>query len=222
MAHQEFLVRFYKWSLADALGEMEAGFPLISRVHGVHGRGFVSALEGVPREAREELLRLVVRRFHPVAMELLGTPLTSGDLEVLEELQMKRMSGWQLSTMKGIKGRQLRSLLQAAPPYGPDSAMRPSDLGPSFLDFQVDVGPWTVSTYVECSRYPRYYHSIRSPQEFLESHVSVQSWMGIASVTEWDLAAPGDEGRIAATMRDAFKRFLGAMPSLLAGLEPGA
>lgn len=222
MAYQEFLVRFYEWSLADALREVEIGFPLISRIHGVHGRRFVSALEGVPREAREELLRLMVRRFHPVAMELLGTPLTDGDLEVLEEFLMKRMSNWQSSAAKGIKGRRLRSLLQSVPPYKSDSVMRPSDLGPSFLDFQIDIGPWTVFTYVECGRYPNYHHLVRSPQEYLQSQISVQSWMGIASVTEWDLAEPGDEESIVATMKEAFGRFLDAVPSLLDRLEPGA
>lgn len=220
MVHQEFFVRFYEWSLADALREMEAGFPLVSRITGGHGRRFISALEEVSPGAREELLRLVVRRFHSVAMEILGTQLTDEDLLILEDLQEKRMS-WRFPPTKGVRGRLLRTVLEATPPYRSDSKMRPSDLGPSVLGFQVDVGSWTVSTYVDTSKYPTYYHSIRASREFLQSQISVQSWMGIASETEWNLAAPGDEESIALTMREAFKRFLVVVPSLLDGLEPG-
>lgn len=219
MARIEFLVRFYQWALRDALLEMESGFPLISRIHGFHPKSFLWALEDMSTAEREELVRAMVRRFHPAAIDLLGEPLTSRELTILERFRDERMS-WQYSSGKGVRVGRLRGLLEGAVSNYLTAGMQRVDLGPRMIGFQVDVGHWSVSTNFDYSKRPFYYQSIDAPQERLETHISIHSWMGISSMTEWDLALAGEEERVVAAMMEASERFLVAVPALLDGLEP--
>ena len=50
--------------------------------------------------------------------------------------------------------------------------------------------------------------------------ISVESWMGISSTTDWTLGSAYSAEDIAKTMVDAAQRFLNRAPELLEGLSP--
>ncbi len=86
--------------------------------------------------------------------------------------------------------------------------------------FESKHGPWVITTRFDCGRSPHYYHSIEGDGMKLASHISIQSWMGISSMTDWNMVPAGCEDEVARAMTDATQRFLGHAEDLLKELLP--
>jgi len=212
---QDFLVRLYQWSSMDTLREAESGFALISRISSAQAKGLVSALEAQRGESSAHLICALVKRFHPIALQALGESLSPEELTLLESLDSGRAEWWKAPKGHGVRGKRLKSLVEEMlPPLLGPTALR-TDPGPKMLGFKVNIGDWNLETTIGLARHPFYYHSISRRDEFLESHISINSWMGISSMTEWDLIQPGEEESVVSTMMEACSRFLEAAPGLL-------
>jgi hypothetical protein len=86
------------------------------------------------------------------------------------------------------------------------------------------VVPWQVRTNVHLSEgdlYQLSYHHRIHPAgslHELETWISILSWLGITSMTNWDLLTAADMPEAAETLARLCAHFLQAVPTLLAGI----
>ncbi len=229
---EEFAVRYYRWAVLEVRQEMEAGFPLVSRLRNEHAETYLSIMNWIDDPSKRRLYLIAsVKRFHPHAVSLLGEDMTRAEEKVLEWADALRlemdcaMPARRLRTSSGKLKTLLRSELLTR--FGRQTVLtRP---GPKMLGLESRHGPWLVRTWFDCGRRSFYLHHIDTDEVKLASHLSIQSWMGISSMTEWtlgpangeeELGPANSEEEIAITMVDASQRFLGRVSGLLEGLSP--
>ncbi len=220
---EEFAVRYYRWAALDSRQEMEAGFPLVSRLRNEHAATYVSIMNWIDDASKRRLYLLAsVKRFHPEVVSLFGEDMTRAEEKVIEWADAQRLEmDYAMPARKlGISSRELKTLLknELLTRFGRQTVLtRP---GPNMLGLESRHGPWLVRTWFDCGRRSFYLHHIDAGEVKLASHLSIQSWMGISSMTEWTLAPAGCEEVVAKTMVDAAQRFLGRVSGLLEGLSP--
>ncbi len=220
-AAQEFAVRYYRWAARDSIEELEAGFPLVSRLANENAVSYLSVMNSQDADTRRRLVAASVKRFHPQAVDLLNHALTPEEEDLLEwadgtRFEMKLnmpMPALRVSTrrLKAALSRELLALTGQQTPL--------PKVGPKTYRFEFRHDPWSVQTWFDCGRRPEYFHHIKRGETALATFLSMASWMGIASVTSWTLKSAGSEKEIAKTMVEATQRFLDRLPELLEGLD---
>jgi len=93
-----------------------------------------------------------------------------------------------------ISYRKLKTLLEGElqTRFGQQTAR--TKPGPRMLGFESRYGPWLVRTWFDCGRRSFYLHHIDASEIKLASHLSIQSLMGISSMTDWT-QGPGVRNR---------------------------
>ncbi len=229
-ARQEFAVRCYQWALLDSREEMEAGFPLVSRLGNIHAETYLSVMGRLDADRRQFLRTACVKRFHPQAVELLDDRMTWEEETLLESANDQRFEivCADLAPALRISNRKLETLLKSElrARLGQQTPFRKT--GPRMFLVESKQSPWVVTTRFDCGRRPEYYHHIDSDEVDrpnarglgIADRLSIESWMGISSTTDWTLGSADSEEEIAKTMVDAVQRFLQRAPGLLEGLSP--
>ncbi len=229
-AKQEFAVRLYHWAIHDSREEMEAGFPFVRRLGNEHAETYLSVMSRLDKRKRRHLLVAFVKRFHPQAVELLDDGMTQEEEALLEwaDAQRGELRSVALVPVLCISNRKLETLLKTElrVRFGQQIPFR--KMGPRMFLFELKHGPWIVTTRFECGRHREYYHYIDSYEAYgpnvrglgIADLLSIESWMGISSTTDWTQGPANSEEEIAKTMVDAVQRFLDYAPALLEGLSP--
>ncbi len=221
-AKQEFAVRLYRWAVLDSHEEMDAGFPLVRRLGNEHAGTYLSVMVRLDVERRRRLLTSFIKRFHPEAVELLDDGMTREEEELLEWAvdQRREMNCAVPAPTLRISSRRLRTLLKDKLVARFGGQTQVAKMGPKIFSLESVLGPWVVRTWFDYGRRPEYFHHIDGADTSLAGFLSIESWMGISSTTDWTLGSAGSEEDIAKTMIDAVQRFLDRAPGLLKGLSP--
>jgi hypothetical protein len=220
-ATHEFAVRYYRWAVQDTRAEMEAGFPLVSRLGEENAESYLSVINRLDRPDRYDLVAAFIKRFHPVATRLLNEEMTREEEKLLEWATDKRreMLGAPPRPRPRVSSRKLKSILENELQKRLSPPPELSNVGPKMFRFMSHFGPWVVQTWLDYGRRPQYFHHIDGEGTSLAKFVSIESWMGISGTTDWTIG-PKSEMEIATTMVDAIERFFLAVPGLLEGLLP--
>ncbi len=220
-AAQEFAVRYYRWAARDSIEELEAGFPLVSRLANENAVSYLSLMNGQDAGTRRRLVAASVKRFHPRAVDLLNDALTPDEEALLEWANGLRFEMTLNTPMPALRvsTRKLKAALRSELLVLTGQQTPLPKVGPKTYRFEFRHGPWVAQTWFACGHRPEYFHHIESGETTLATFLSIASWMGIASVTKWTLKSAGSEAEIAKTMVAATQRFLDRIPELLEGLS---
>lgn len=82
-AEKEVRLQLYRWSMAEALRESEAGYPTLKLYWDDLVALHLYIADAQTAEKRLLLTRASVKRFHPQAVLLVGEPLTTAEREIL-------------------------------------------------------------------------------------------------------------------------------------------
>ncbi len=218
----EFSVRYYRWAILDSRQEMDAGFPLVSRLRNESTETYLSIMSQLDATRRHSYLVASVKRFHPQAIGLLDEGMTREEETLLEwaDTQRFNMTCAMPRRKRRFSTRRLKASLESAllTHFGHHGSL--TKPGPNMLGLEPRYGPWLVRTWFDCARSPHYFHHIASDEISLASFVSIHAWMGITSMTDWTWGPANSEEEIAKMMVDAAQRFLDRVPELLEGLSP--
>ena len=83
MTRDEFFLRYYRWSVADAQREFEQHLPLLRLVKGPSALASLQYLESLAADERQALMLAFVKQTNGRALELLGEKLSSYEQEML-------------------------------------------------------------------------------------------------------------------------------------------
>jgi hypothetical protein len=235
-AKDEFGVRFYRWALADARREVEAGFPLLATIKGRLAQAFLANAGTLSPPDRLRLAIACVKNAHRRAAALAGESLSEEEralgrayvaaiprIELPEERARRGPQGshwsrpWDRSGLLALVRSELAPRLGAGiEPPGRPHAWR----------WDSRVGRWTVRTLVDVSSFwpcVACFHSIdeadAEPRRLVDG-TGILEWLGIALRTWWDLLLDGDLPEAARSVRLVSEHFLAAVPDLLEGLDP--
>jgi hypothetical protein len=232
-AKDEFAVRYYRWALEDSQREVKEGFPFLHRIKGTASLRLLAAMESLQQEEQTHFSVALVKRFHLRALKLLNEHLTAEENELCrdyvssilipipEEQEIERRIKAGTFHLR-VNRKNLATLIkkELEPVLG-----NPSEIwGPREWWYMTSFGSWNVRTNVHMSEghfyQLNYHHSIHPVDSMyeLENWMSVLSWLGITSMTNWDLLTDADIPEAAETLAQLCSHFIQAVPSLLEGL----
>ncbi len=220
-AKQEFAVRLYRWAILDSHEEMDAGFPLVSRLGNGNAKSYLAVMSRLDVDRRKLLLAAFVKRFHPEAIDILDDYITGEEEALLEWADELRLEmGCIFPPPLRLSSKKLRVLLkkELVERWGGQTQLK--KMGPKIFSFESTLAPWVVRTWFDYGRRPEYFHHVDGDDATIAHLLSIESWMGISSTTDWTQGPANSEEEIAKTMVDAAQRFLDHAPALLEGLAP--
>ncbi|AEG94775.1 Hypothetical protein Rta_36610 [Ramlibacter tataouinensis TTB310] len=166
-----------------------------------------------------ELASAMLLRFHPAAAARAGLALTPAQLELFEAANLRRMHlASRLPDPKGSGVRlpglrsQVREVLD--PLLG-----KPLDIdGQQTWRYRTPVAGVVLVTLVDLSgrsRQLEYEHWVEAAQGgLLRRGVSLASWLGVSSATQWDLLMPEHVSDAVDQMHAQCRHFMQALPRL--------
>jgi len=195
----EFSVRLYQWALADALREAELGFPLISTLASSHSQSFLWQLQNTTL--------------------VLLDPLSPTEVAMLDSFDERRMY-WPTTKLNTgrVKLGKLSNLVGSAFPAIHGDRCRPIASEPKSHSFFLTVEQFIVKTEIVFDRPIFYRHHIYAEGEEISTNMSIFAWVGIASLTDFDLAEKGAEELVVTQLAESITRFLAAVPALVEDL----
>lgn len=219
----KFLVRFYRWSGEFSRGEFGRDFPIVGRIKSPSVQGFLCFARSLNAEERFLLCSALLKKFHPRATEVLEDFPSVEETTLLDRYTEARRAdisainrtNRQLSKahLRKILLRRLRAVL------GEEQEM---ERNREEWTYSSRIGCWTVRTRIDTGgrRTLGYSHSIGAQYAVdLHSHISILSWMGISSQTDWLDLAEDDYSEAAGSLMQICTCFLDAAPKLLDGLS---
>lgn len=231
-AKDEFAVRYYQWAMEDFRREMREGFPLLRKIKGSASLRLVTLMQSLGQDEQILLSSGLVKRFHRRATNLLKEPLTAQEdslcqgyvASIITPIPAKGEIERRIRA--GIARRVNRSRLAALCKKDLQPILgNPSDVwGPRECWYETPIDGWNVCTNVHTyggNFYQLNYHHRIHPSGSvyeLENGISVLAWLGITSMTNWDLLTDQDMSQAARTLALVCSHFIQAVPSLLKGI----
>lgn len=218
----EFLVRFCVWAQEDSLREVKEEFPFLRRMGNDAANEFIEFAERLSKSERMLFAEAMVKRFHPRAVELLKTSISSDEISLIRLFtDWRRAQGWNAQQKQKAGNKAgFRKLLakKLIPALGEPVAVQSTR---EVWVYQQEIGCWLVRTWIDTGgrKALQYSHSI-SAGEFvpLLANTSFLSWLGI-SASEWPIVEEGKEEATASCLVDLCSHFLFAAQGLLEGLR---
>jgi hypothetical protein len=218
----QFFVRFYRWSNEVSRQEFDEGFPFVSRIRNLNVLRLLNFTASLSRNERALLCSALLKRFHQRAVELLE------DFPSLEEDAL-------LNRYSAASDVQALQLAASAPGFRKANFRKmvlkklgqvlgdPVEMAPNreTWTYEAQIGCWMVRTGVDIGgrRNVGYGHTISAREAVhLQHHISVLSWMGISSQTDWIYLSEAESDEAAECLGQLCRQFLNAVPKLLEGL----
>jgi hypothetical protein len=231
-AKDEFAVRYYQWAMEDFSREMREGLPLLRKIKGSASLRLVTLMESLGQDEQLLLSSGLVKRFHRRATELLNEPLTAEEDRLCQDYASSIVTPvpaegeTERRIRAGIARRVNRDRLAALSKKELEPILgNPSDVWrPREWWYETPIDGWNVRTNVHTyggySYQLNYHHRIHPSGSVyeLENWISVLSWLGITSMTNWDLLTDQDMSQAARTLALVCSHFIQAAPSLLEGI----
>jgi hypothetical protein len=219
----EFLVRFYRWSTEFSRHEFDGDFPIVGRIKSPTVQRLLSFARSLKGEERFLLCSALLKRFHTRAAEILDDFPSTEETALLSRYSEARRAYVPQSEaiVRQSNKASLRKILLR-------------ELGASFSeppDIQASREEWTYRSHIHCwtletridsggRRSFGYSHSINAQHSVpLQDHISILSWMGISSQTDWFYLSESDYGEAAKCLAQACSCFLDAVQKLLNDLS---
>ena len=226
-----FAVRFYQWAKQDALREINDGFPFLKTIKGSIPMRHLEIMEALHPD---KCLRFAIARVklsHPKAVEITGEFQTPEEKDLIQEYcNLARQSSqfeneiWRQryfgsGPIKKVNKKKFAVLLEneLARTFENSTLQQ----GANIIAIETQVGNWTVSTRVRSGQPPGYLQHIRAIEPvYLVEAVSMLSWMGICSQTDWNLLLTDEDAAQATkSITSICLHFTQAVPGLLDGLS---
>jgi hypothetical protein len=216
----EFLIRFYRWAKEFSQDEFSRGFPLLSQIRNPSATRLVRFAESLNTGERKLLCSALLKRFHPRATELANDFLSSHEQEMLRRYSVARNAFPLHAARQSLPKVRFRNLLLSklhsvlGDPVDGSTSQE--------WEYWAVVGCWTVSTRIDIGgrRVLGYEHAIPISQSvFLHRQISVLSWMGISSQTDWVSVSESELEKTLESIEHLCKLFMDTVPMLLNGLD---
>jgi hypothetical protein len=218
----QFLLRYYRWALRESKKEFSQGFPLVRQIKGPSAIRFVHFADHLDGLEKERLSSALVKRFHeraveltnefssPVEQSLLDQFLNRGNPDAPPEIDIGGFSHAR------FRARLLKKLV---PVLGdPIETVRNGEIS----IHKTMIRCWTLSTWIDMGSGPRlrYSHAISAREPVhLQDNISILSWMGISSQTDWSYLKEGEMEQAGESLVQLCSQFLSAVPELLESLS---
>ena len=219
----EFLVRFYHWSAGFSRQEFDKDFPIVGRIKNPSVQAFLPFARSLVAEKRSLLCSALLKKFHPRATELLEDFPSIEESALVDKCLEARRA---LRAQSGVIARPpskagLHKVLTrrlGTVPGEPEEL----EVSREAWTYSSRIPCWTVRTQIDIGgrRSFGYSHSVNAQYAVdLDSHISILSWMGISSQTDWFDLSESDYDEAADTLLQVCACFLNAVPDLLDGLS---
>lgn len=226
-----FAVRYYKWAIQDSLREIESNFSLLSTIKSQNIFRFLEIVVSMPRSAQEELFLALIKRFHKRAVELTGETLSAVEKGLIHACDQARLVPASMN-QKVFPDSNLNYSYSKSQREALADIFRKDWLrfcGGSVERFEVGelrcingCDDWRIDTYMDFNgRYHRlsYEHRIVDDNhQVLSRGISLTSWLGISSQTNWDYIAREDMEQASQTVVKLGLHFIHSARNLLAEL----
>jgi len=235
-AQEEFAVRHYLWAREESRMEVERGFPLLKRMDISICRRYLRRMAQLSPEDQRAFSTLLVKRFHPQAMKLLGEEALTGEevaeikrytaghaveLDPVEEAFSQRQLAGDPTTkldrkrFKKIAKECLTPVLGHEDGWGGGGTWR----------YVKPVGNLEVQTYLDTGGTHHqlcYSHRIIfSGHQTLIEQTSVMFWLGLGGgATYWHDLEDSKAEATAHLLAELCDHFLEVAPRLLKGIAP--
>jgi hypothetical protein len=243
---QEFLLRYYRWSSEDFMREIKQGFPFLRRFKSGSAYTVVQMMSTMKAEDQATFARALVKRFHPDATQIIGYSISNEEqrfLDLFREMALEDSPTALLQNQAALAGkpfagpsrRKMRQLIKTEM-----QALQLSEQEQEsgvFLTYVLRIGAWQVKTEIDTvGEFSEiiYHHNIVSSEatetltgrdgkemqvfKTLGRFISLHSWLGISSQTQWTHLTQSEVPGACAHLRLVVSHFLQAAPGLLTGL----
>jgi hypothetical protein len=225
-AKDEFLVRFFEWSLREWDREIAEDLRLLRKVRGPSAFRNQELLESLPRDRWPEVARALTKRFHPDAVRLLGQGLDAEEKALLERCDAHRRNpSTREQANPPTNARPVtKKRLAAIVKRGLTSLGTAESLGGATeWRYTSKHEQWVIHTYLDVGgRFNdvSYSHDVAVGDEppFLRL-VSLLSWLGLSSSTRWKVLTETDGMFAADAIAELTRHFLDAAPMLAGGSD---
>ncbi len=234
-AQDEFAVRYYLWANEEARMEVEKDFPILKRMDKARCRKFLRHMAQLSKEDQYVFAALMVKRFHPHALKLMGEPSITADeiaeikryndacvmeLDPIEQAFLERELAADSTTRLNRKKFTTIVKTSLLPVLGkPDSWG-----GGGSWRYQNPIGNLRVDTYFDTGGGHHqlcYSHAvIFSGYQTLTEQTSLLSWLGLSSQTDWNNLEDSKAEPTAKLSAELCAHFLDVAPKLLKGISP--
>ena len=221
--------RLLTWSLGDWERECASSFCLLRRFRSDTAEKVVEFMSGLEQPERQALARALVLRFHPEGATQLGELARPNEAALLREWDSRRrhfakvdpISGGLPATKQGMRriAESLRAhlaVLGLAENFGSQFTWR----------YVTPVNGWEVVTFVDLGgqfRRITYHHDIAVAGQLPERRfLSLFSWLGVSSQTEWLPTDPADGEAAGGAIAEAVTHFLRAARQAILPVAPRA
>jgi hypothetical protein len=233
-AQKEFAVRYYLWATEESRMEIERGFPLLKRLEITTCRRYLRRMTQLTSGEQRAFADVMVKRFHPQALELSGEILTneevyeikkytaSGALEIdpIEEAFFQREIHGDRTTK--LDRKRFRRILKQC--LVPILGHEDKGGGGGTWCYTTNVESVRILTYVDTGGTQHqlsYFHRIVfSRHQTLHEGISVLDWLGLSSATQWRQIEDSKAEATAHLLAELCSHFLTIAPRLLKGLSP--
>jgi len=244
----EFALRYYEWSFAQAEEELEQDFPHVRRVKSSLVFLFLEFVEGHPRAEISDLITGGIKRLQPRPTELRGERLTEKEQKIHQQfveffsdqitIQGKPMTSFRVSrqerqlheqqlagTLKFNQNKkQLRNELKR---HFQSAGLTPKSQFTAGLNYCEQLGDWHLITTLDvsgnsqlaCSHRVAARQTVDTCLTDLLSGANLLSWCGIHPNTHYDLIREDELEEAAQSVLMAYKVFRQGVSELLAGLH---
>ena len=234
LAHKEFEKRLYQWALEDWRRELEEDFRLLRKVADPVPLRIIEALD---KPRRFLFAKALVKRFTPAhVLAQCGDSFTDEDAQLIQiyiDAVTSVVSGPTSIGSEDDRYLSATSLCELdrtsfkkaiVTRLTPVLGKEYENCGGGEWRYYTSVGPWEIVTCIDLggrSHQLCYAHNIRcSKHPFLAEHISLLSWLGISSQTDWSGLTQSDIEPIAESLAEIIAHFVRSAPSLLQGLSP--
>lgn len=234
ITQNEFLVRYYKWSLADAVRESEQGLPLLRTIKDYGALGKLEYLEQQTEVDRRQLLVAAVKNTNRTALELVKESPSVKEKELFTnysdnimsfvgkylDQHYRELAARDPTQKKANKSRLAKLVKRALEPVCGRIVQRDSS---RLWTHMTTHGHWEIYTEIDMGGNfdLSYTHSIDlGTTSILKNVISFNRWLGLGE-TQWTMLKESDEPTAVESITTLCSHFMRAVPELLAGLPNG-
>lgn len=220
-ARDELLLRHYAWSLRQWDAERAHNFATLRSMRARAADHFLAALQKLPPDKVSLATVALTKRAHSQAVTLIGQNLNARENAVLADLDTYRHM-W-TNNNPSEKGIAIAARHDAAPRIKDLLAGlgTPEQIGSLEWRYNVDVGGWSLQTYIDFGgRYGdlSYGHSLQVNSNWtIPGRISFLSSLGIAN-SKWRIRDESDADAAANRIASLARDFIQAVAELTSGL----
>jgi hypothetical protein len=244
-AQREFRIRYYLWAISEFESEIEESFPTLRLFKAGASWATYQFMQQLTRREQFALAHALLKRTHANTVQVLGETCSpeeellrsrrdafpSNILTFSAEIRARKNAGEQI---KLASKRRLRKVITAQfkAAFGRECIGLACVDEEDDLRFKMKRSGWIVETSFFFGRSKAllsYNHKIVSEQTFpyrhgiiamgMAGYISFNSYLGIASQTEWDYLSDEEVEPTCNTVIKLCGHFFDVLPKLLKGLE---